>query len=499
MKKTLRNLVKGIVFTAVLLFVLSRVTGLFRAKWITGTSASYVMEGMYGLEDNSVDVCVLGTSQMVYGFSSMRLLEEYGISAYSCATGEQPVSMSYFCLKELDKTQDIKTVIFDPSMLFEDAEESRYRNVLDYAPMSKNKWDAIDYVCEDKTSIEKWSYILPIVKYHTRWNELTEQDFTYQDLNSQVMRGNIMAATVRTDIKYERIIIDYDKEDDTIEPTAEGLLYLNKMVEYCKENNIDFILIKAPKLTWNISMHNIVQDYADAHDIPYIDFNLEENFKELGLDMYHDIWNTEHLNLRGADKLTDYMGAYLVEHYGYSIDKEAVNQYPEEKKVYDVQHAERYFQSCTDLDNLVDMIEGSDYELLINVSADLSGVLKPSDRMKLEKLGMKTDFLDADTKNYIAHVYKGEVLEEEYSDEPINTSGKLVNGRGYRLQSDIDKEVNDVPSTLTGVFLYYKEKGINISVYDSELDHIMDSFTILCNADGDIVVYHDPDKIKGSN
>ncbi|MGN0394753.1 MAG: hypothetical protein ACI4EF_05275 [Coprococcus sp.] len=499
MKKTLCNLVKGIVFTVVLVFVLAKVTGLFKAKWISGTSASYVMDGMYELEDNSVNVCVLGTSQMVYGFSSMRLMEKYGISAYSCATGEQPVSMSYFCLKEIDKTQDIKTVIFDPSMLFEEVEESRYRNVLDYAPLSGNKLEAIDYVCRDKESIDKWSYVFPIIKYHTRWDGLTEKDFTYSDMNTQVMRGNIMCGIVRTNLTYEKMIVDYDEEDPTLEASAEGLEYLNKMVDYCKENGIDLILIKAPKLSWNKTMYNIVQEFADEKGIPYIDFNTEEKFSEAGFDMLHDIWNTEHLNVRGADKLTDYMGEYLVDNYGYSVDTEAVNKDMEAKTAYDLQHERRYFQSATDLDNLVELLEGKNYDILVNVSTDMSSSLKPSAREKLEKMGIKTDFLDADTKNYIAHFYKGEVLEEQYSDEPINYTGKLINGRGYRLQSDIDKDVNDVPSTLTGVFLYYNKNGINVSVYDSEREVIMDSFTILCNEAGEIEVYHNPDIVEGGN
>ena len=66
----------------------------------------------YDEKKNSIEVAVLGSSQLVYGISCMRLLENYGISAYSLATGEQPVLCGYFYLREMTRRQNIKTVIY---------------------------------------------------------------------------------------------------------------------------------------------------------------------------------------------------------------------------------------------------------------------------------------------------------------------------------------------------------------------------------------------------
>ena len=129
---------KTIVFLLLLLIVFCGITRVLVPKIITGTPVTTIINEMYGQEKDTVDVFILGSSQTVYGISAMRMLDEYGISAYSASTGEQTVACSYFLLKEFCKKQNPSILLYDTSMLYEKQREKRAQAVLDNSPMSVN-------------------------------------------------------------------------------------------------------------------------------------------------------------------------------------------------------------------------------------------------------------------------------------------------------------------------------------------------------------------------
>jgi hypothetical protein len=92
--------------------------------------------------------------------------------------------------------------------------------------------------------------------------------------------------------------------------------YLQRIVDLCRENDIELILIKAPTLDpyWYEEWDAQVRDFAEANNVPYINYiYLRDN---IGLDMTVDTYDAGlHLNLTGAEKFADYIGRYLVTNY----------------------------------------------------------------------------------------------------------------------------------------------------------------------------------------
>ena len=94
-------------------------------------------------------------------------------------------------------------------------------------------------------------------------------------------------------------------------------MYLDKMVTLCEENDVELVLIKAPSLypEWYEEWDVQVEEYARVHDLKYINFL--EHVDEIGLDFSTDTYDAGlHLNLYGAEKLTDYFGAWLAKECG---------------------------------------------------------------------------------------------------------------------------------------------------------------------------------------
>ena len=57
--------------------------------------------------------------------------------------------------------------------------ESCTRKAFDYMHWSSVKKDAVKTICKLDENQSELSYYLPNIRYHTRWKELSENDFTY--------------------------------------------------------------------------------------------------------------------------------------------------------------------------------------------------------------------------------------------------------------------------------------------------------------------------------
>lgn len=494
MKKT--QVIKTFVFIIIFAILFVWVTDILRAKWVTGTSVTTVHEQMYEQKKDSVDVLVLGSSQLVYGISSMRLLEEYGISAFSCATGEQPVLCAYFYLKEMAKKQDIKTVIYDMSMLYEEEQEARFRKTLDSSPLSINKLQTVLEHRKSGITESTWSYVFPIMKYHSRWNELTEKDYNYEGLNTEVFKGNIMSPEVSQKVSYDKVIVENDEIDDSIQMDEAEVKYFREMVQYCEEQGIDLVLIKTPKLTWNKTCMLGAQALADEYGLEYMDFNREELLKATGIDVATDFWNGDHLNIRGAEKLTDYMADYLLEHYEYEDGRKTDAYNEEEVELYQIDRENKYVQTSYNVSELLELMNNDRYELLVSASGDISACWTEDNQKAWEQLGGTVDLKNLGTDSYAAYLHAGENIYEERQQDVISYEGTLDCGVGFTLESSQKLNSSDVKMEINGKNIEYQMKGLNISVFDSSNKNLVDSFTISCDQEqGGFVLYRNKSEV----
>ena len=466
MKK--KYIVKTIVFLLIFILLFYGISNIFRAKWIDGTRISFVMEDMYKQEKDSVDVCLMGNSQTAYGLQAMRMLDKYGISAYGCATALQPMACTYFLLKEFDKRQSLSVAVLDVSALYEPIEEARYRQTLDWVPLSVDKINFIREMCrEDEDAGRFWSYIFPMIQYHSRWDELEEQDFKYESMRTSVFKGSTSRSKVTGDIEEESLFVDNEPINEYDTMLDDQVKYFRMIVEYCQENNIQLLLVKTPKTSWSNTRMQGTQKLADEYGLDYLDFNQKELFEETGIDLKRDFEDIDHLNLRGAEKLTDYVSEYLCSKYDFEDGKERAG-YDALKDAYEDDREDRYLQtSRNSLENL-ERMNSERYEVFLQISGNINRQWNPELQEALEKLGAEVDLQTIGNQNYVAHLSNGEKMYEEVSEEPISYKGKAKNGITVKIKAD--QTVTDkAPSMKIGdEKIIYKDRGLDITVYDTE-------------------------------
>lgn len=488
-----KQIVKAAAFLIVLLAVWNIVTGIFIPKWTTGTSITYLTDEFYQTKKNTVEVGIIGSSQLVNGISCGRLLDEYGISAFSCATGEQPALCGWFYLLELDRLQDIKAVIYDTSMLYEPEEEVRFRKTLDTAPMSINKLRLIAERSKSQDSSSVASYLFPLMKYHTRWSQLKYEDFSYKNVNTEMFWGNIYGGKVNRNASYDKICVDNEIPDLQVKMDENELAAFEKIVSYCEDKDIALVLVKTPKSTWERAKTDGCQELADAYGLPYIDFNRGENLQAIGFDVGNDMWNQDHLNVRGADKLTDYMGAYLKEHYVLSDFRESPDYDAGKMERFRIERSNKYLQTTIQVEEYLERLREDRLEILVQKSGDFSDAFSKELQEKVKALGVTVDFSQLNGQYYAAQLRNGAAVFEQIQSDPVEADIVFADGNSGVVKSSTD---DPVLMAAVGKKVPFSYHGLNILAYDKENHTVADIATIYVNEEGTLMLDHDVQEVQ---
>lgn len=291
---------------------LAFLTSLLKPKYM-GDIIEGALIAEYYKETTDHDVIFVGDCEVYENFSPVTLWEEYGITSYIRGSAQQLIWQSYYLLEETLKYEKPEVVVFNVlSMKYNEPQKEAYnRMTLDGMRWSVSKVkDIRASMMEDENFIE---YVIPLLRYHSRWNELTEEDWKYLFHRDKVSHNGYY---MRVDVKPAGTF-PADKKLGNYQFGDNAYQYLDKITKLCKDNDIQLILIKAPSVypSWYEQWDQQMAEYAEKNQIRYINFlDLKE---EVGLDFQTDTYDGGlHLNLAGAEKASKYLGKLLKEDYG---------------------------------------------------------------------------------------------------------------------------------------------------------------------------------------
>ena len=259
------------------------------------------------------DVLFIGDCEVYSNFSPIKLWEDYGITSVIRGTPQQLIWQSYYMLEDTLRYETPKVVVFSVfSMKYDKPQSEAYnRLTLDGMRWSSVKVDAIKASMTKEESF--MSYVFPILRFHSRWNELSSEDFRYLFGTEQLSHnGYVMRVDTKpVDVLPEPIpLADYTYGDVCWE-------YLDKIRDCCKEHGITLILIKSPSCYPHFydEWDQQIEEYAEKNQLQYINFL--KHGDETGIDYTTDTYDSGlHLNLSGAEKASAWFGEILREQPG---------------------------------------------------------------------------------------------------------------------------------------------------------------------------------------
>ena len=279
MRQRSARILKAILFAGILLICVGAAEKVLIPKYLTDNKweTTSRMTGFYQIKKNTVDVLGLGSSRAASAFDPQVLYDEYGIRAYNLGIEQQSMAMSYFWLKEALRYQNPKVVLVHTTFLFDtkrpvlNASEGCVRRALDWMRWSPVKWEAIHDICAQVPDQELISYLFPYYIYHSRWNELTDEDYDLSFLlaKNATAKGFVPLRTSSGNQKYAPYDASENDEVTESDPVMEE--YLDKIIDLCQERGIEVLLYDTPCSTNLVSKHNYVAGYAERKGVLFLD------------------------------------------------------------------------------------------------------------------------------------------------------------------------------------------------------------------------------------
>lgn len=321
-----KAILKGSTFLVLIVVIISILNSIFILK--TG-HRNKLIEGLYKHKGNAYDVVMMGSSHMHGGIDPNVLWHQQGITSFVYATGGQPIDVTYYMLKEVLKRHNNPIVVVDLyylGLIDEYGKEGYVRNALDNMNFSLNKLIAI-MNCTPRQ--DRINYLVPIMKYHDRWKELTVQDFFYDSSTDYYAKG-FVAGTDKYGKDNSSVLTT-----ETVDLPPKSEEYLIKIIELSRKEGFKLIFTNLPhdyNSTVDVEywikepgkMFNKVTELVNENDIPFINYNAK--LTEIGFDFKADMNNSSHLSIWGAKKVTVDFGKFLKENYSL-VDHRSDDQY----------------------------------------------------------------------------------------------------------------------------------------------------------------------------
>lgn len=272
-------------------------------------------------EQEEIETLFLGSSHVFCGYDPRILDEISGENTYLAATPVQKVDGSYYLLKEALKNNQIKKVYLDMFYLqYRDIPAERGSIQMQWiyciTDNMKNNWNRIEFLLNASDCENYIEGFLPSARYGNYLldrkriervikSKRSSEYINYENVPSAFYKG---AYVIPGGVGNPEMIADLDNLEVAESIISEySLKYLNKIVELCKEEEIELVLVTTPFTDFYVqalgnynTFYAYMKEYAKTNAIEYCDFNLCR--PELLVMEKDDFVDYHHLSGKGAVK-----------------------------------------------------------------------------------------------------------------------------------------------------------------------------------------------------
>lgn len=283
----------------------------FIVRPVRTDSSIAAVNAFHSLPEDSVEVIGYGSSRMWRGMNPMEMYNKYGIGAYNYGGNWQLLNTTLLYIKDSLRTQNPKVALIELGAVGSYKLDDNIDGEI-YITTAIDGFDGkTQYLreCFGNDKERYLSYYMPLCAFHDNWIELSEESFDENFTARYDLASTLGFA--EGDVITPIDITDYKKVSQE-EIDARSIEILNEMVDVCRENDIEIIFYLAPAQK-ELHYTEAINRYAVEKGCAYLD--LSQYIDEIGLEGSVDFADEDHLNTKGATKVADFLGKYIVDNY----------------------------------------------------------------------------------------------------------------------------------------------------------------------------------------
>ena len=306
----MKKVLKVIVFIILLVLLIYKVGEIITPRWVTYD----IIPGYKNVPTNTLDVLFIGDSNVYSDISPMEIYQNYGITSYDYSSPAASNLLMYYMLKEALKTQKPKVVVMNGTTIFGDKESNDMRQqTTDVMPLDDVKLELINDPTYNFSLGKKIATLVPFFNYHDRWNHVK-----INEINKSSDKSYNKGYIYQTESNKTKAKSNYMQKDDGSTNFRTDFLpeSVIKAKEYCESLGIKFLFIATPDATaWNYDKYEKLSSWCQDNNIDYLDLNVNNDAVGINFDT-DSVGSGMHLNIKGAVKVSNYLGQYLTDNYG---------------------------------------------------------------------------------------------------------------------------------------------------------------------------------------
>ena len=275
--------------------------------------------GMYGLDlesENSIDVALIGPSQVYTSYYAPMAYKEFGYTSFAVSTSAMSGALYKYAVQEMLERQNPQLFIIEISGFYYSVQtdEAVMRKYLDNIPTySSSRLEAIQSLVPEE---ERLSFYIPFIKYHNNLQNIKTCLQVYVDKIKIKARGYSRFKNFSTTNGIFDTTLPGVEKATRNEMSDEALLYLDDLLEYLKEKDIkNVVFANFPDEFRRKGTDSYRAAVKKIKDAGFVYKNFYEQRHDIGIDPKTDYYNVGHLNINGAVKMTHFLGEFITENY----------------------------------------------------------------------------------------------------------------------------------------------------------------------------------------
>lgn len=320
----LKIIINCLIFVFITLIIL-----LYSSHFVPKTnenSAANIIENIYNMKSNSIDVLIVGPSTSRYGYNSLVAWNRYGITTLNCSFGYLSGPIVKNILIECLKRQKPKVILINiDAFLYPNKGVFIGNPHKGFINLAYNIFPEIHW------SLNKLAILNKLTKYY-KFNTVEFCNFLFPILSTNKISFNYILNNKKKLYLAPKNNSFFDKKDSSfnigIHDIQRYYIYkiytpesLKDLFKFCKtlDTPVLFlgvthpIMFTKPYKTTN-PLHEMFFQFLKEHNFEYIHINDHYNVKNLKFS-YQDCYDEIHLNYWGSEKYTKYIAKILVDKY----------------------------------------------------------------------------------------------------------------------------------------------------------------------------------------